>query len=333
MNDMPRKIEISHRTIIFTFFLIGFLWLLFLIRDLILQLFMAVFIATIFDPYVTKLSFKGVPRTLAVLFIYVLVIGVLSLAIASIVPALVEQTHSFFVNFPTFLSKIGISSFFSGEITTETLNQLGAVPSKIAATTVSIFSNIFQIITVLVFSFYILSEKRGLYSQITSLFGPEKEKEINGSIVLVEKRIGNWSRAELILMVTIGLLNYIGLKLLGIPFALPLAILAGLLEIIPYIGPIIAAVPAVIIGFGISPVIGIATAAMSTLIQQLENYVLVPKVMQTNVGVNPVVTLICIAIGARLAGIAGVIIAVPVYISVEVLLLKYFSTSNNQHQA
>jgi len=323
---MPRKIEISHRTIIFTFFLIGFLWLLFLIKGLILQLLMAVFLTTIFDPYVTRLSQRGIPRSLAVVIIYIVMIGAVSLSIASLVPVLVDQTKSFLVNFPGFLERLGILSLFSGSATTDLITQLGAVPAKIASTTVSIFSNIVDVITVLVFAFYFLSEKSKLYAQITSFFGEERQREINASILLVEKRIGDWTRAEMVLMLVIGVVNYIGLSLLGIPFALPLSILAGLLEIVPYLGPIVAAIPAVIIGFGISPVIGFAVAALATLIQQLENYIIVPKIMQANVGVNPVVTLVSIAIGARLAGVAGVLIAVPIYISVEVLLQKYFNT-------
>jgi predicted PurR-regulated permease PerM len=169
-----------------------------------------------------------------------------------------------------------------------------------------------------------LSEKATLYNQIVSFFGEERKKDISESISLVEDRIGKWSRAELVLMLMVGCANYIGLTLLGIPFSLPLSILAGILEIVPFIGPIIAAIPAVIIGFGISPISGIATAALATLIQQAESYVLVPKVMQKNVGVNPVITLISIAIGAKLAGIIGILLAVPIYISVEVLVKRYY---------
>jgi predicted PurR-regulated permease PerM len=104
-----------------------------------------------------------------------------------------------------------------------------------------------------------------------------------------------------------------------------------MLELIPILGPTLAAIPAVLIGFGISPVIGLATAALAFLIQQLENYVLVPKILQQNVGVNPIATLICLAIGARLAGVAGLLIAVPVFISIEVVLRRYFSTTQQNN--
>jgi len=142
-------------------------------------------------------------------------------------------------------------------------------------------------------------------------------------INILEGRLGGWARGQLGLMLVIAFANYIGLSLLGIPYALPLSILAGLLEIIPYIGPIIAAIPAVVIGFGTSPILGMAVAAMAFLIQQLENYVFVPKIMQKSAGVNPIITLLALAIGFRLAGVIGLLISVPFYIIFQVLANEY----------
>ena len=154
-------------------------------------------------------------------------------------------------------------------------------------------------------------------------FGEEKKHKAGKLIDLLETRLGGWARGELILMALVGVSTYVGLALLGIPFALPLALLAGLFEIIPYLGPIIAAVPAVLIGLSISPLMALATAALAFLIQQLENYIFVPKVMEKSVGVSPIITLIALAIGLRLAGIIGVVISVPVVITLQVLGRQY----------
>jgi predicted PurR-regulated permease PerM len=124
-------------------------------------------------------------------------------------------------------------------------------------------------------------------------------------------------------MLLVGLITYVGLRLLGIPYALPLAILAGLLEIIPYFGPIIAAIPAVIIGFSISPLIGIATTALAFLIQQLENYLIVPKIMEKSVGVSPVIILLALMIGFKIAGAMGALISIPVFITLQVFVKVY----------
>jgi predicted PurR-regulated permease PerM len=124
-------------------------------------------------------------------------------------------------------------------------------------------------------------------------------------------------------MFFVGLATYIGLLIIGIPFALPLAILAGLFEIVPFLGPIVASVPAIIIGLGISPLTGLGVAAMAFLINQLENYLLVPKIMEKSVGISPLIILIALTIGARLAGIIGIIISVPFVITLQVLVSEY----------
>jgi len=103
----------------------------------------------------------------------------------------------------------------------------------------------------------------------------------------------------------------------------PLALLAGIFELVPYMGPFISAIPAVIIGLGISPLIGLATAALYFIIQQVENYLFVPKVMEKSVGVSPIVTLLSLAIGFRLAGVVGVIMSVPVVISIQILVKRF----------
>ena len=155
-------------------------------------------------------------------------------------------------------------------------------------------------------------------------FGDEKKKELGTIIDTLEKRLGGWARGEISLMLLVGVSTFIGLSLIGIPFALPLSILAGILEIVPYLGPVIAAIPSVIIGFGISPLTGFGVAALAFVIQQLENYVFVPKVMEKSVGVSPIITLLALAIGARVAGIVGMIISVPSVITLQVLIKQYF---------
>jgi predicted PurR-regulated permease PerM len=132
-------------------------------------------------------------------------------------------------------------------------------------------------------------------------------------------------RGELTLMTIIGVLTYIGLSLLGIPYALPLAILAGFLEIIPGIGPILSAIPGILLGLTISPVMAIAAAALYFLIQQIENTVIVPKVMQKATGINPLVTMISLAVGFKMAGVLGAILAVPIVIVLHVFVVEILS--------
>ena len=317
---MHKKIDISHRTIIFTvLFLLG-LWFLYYIRGILFMLFVAFLLMTILDPLANLFVKLKIHRSLSIVITYILVIGILGGVIALISPVLVQETTSFVSALPTYLSKIGLSPS-AANLTSGLVQQVGGVLNF----TFSIFSNVFSIITVLVFSFYMLLGYSGIRSQIILLLGEEKGRRMSRLVESIEEKLGKWSRGELLLMLSVAIGNYIGYLLLKIPFALPLAVLTGIFEIVPILGPIISAIPAVLIGFGISPLTGFGAAAVAFLVNQLENYVLVPKIMQKSTGVSPLLVLVSVAVGAKLAGIMGVIIAVPFVITLQVILREYLS--------
>lgn len=323
---MYRKIEISHKTIIFTVLFILSLGLLFLLKTLILELFVALLFMIVLDPFVTKLSKYRVPRMLSILVTYAAVIGIFVTVVSLIIPAVVEQTSGFISAFPDYLSRIGVSKDMTSAALQSYFNtNVGNASEAIFQFTFSILNNIVSLLTILVFAFYMLISRDKLEEQLANFFGHESKKDIKELVSSLEHRLGGWASAELILMTSIAVTTYIGLTLLGIPYALPLSILAGLLELVPFLGPIISAIPMVIIGFGISPITGIGVAALSFLIQQLEGYVLVPKVMQKSAGVSPLVTLVALAIGARLAGVVGAIISVPIVLTLQVLVSFYIA--------
>jgi len=322
---MPRKVEISHRTIIFTLFLLGGLALVYYIRDIILELFVALLLMAILNPMVGRFVKFKIPRALAVFLTYFIVIGLFGGAVALIIPPLVEQTGSFVSALSFHSGNFGMSSYINSQILGNLFSTLGDVPGQLFKFTFSLVNNLVVVITVLVFTFYFLLGREKLVDQLGFLIGEEKRHFLTSFIDALERRLGGWARGQLILMVSVGVATYIGLLVIGVPFALPLAILAGVFEIIPYLGPLISAIPSVIIGFGISPVTGVGVAAMIFLIQQLENHILVPKIMGKSIGVSPLVILISLAVGARLAGLAGVIISIPVVIVLQVLAELLFS--------
>jgi predicted PurR-regulated permease PerM len=322
---MPRKVEISHKTILFTVWLLISLWFLYFIRDILFQLFVSLFIMVLLNPTVKKLSKLRVPRAVSVLIVYFSALGLIIFSLANIIPALVDQTSNFVRGLPTYLADIGVAPFISNEVASQLLSELSRIPGEIVRFGVSIFSNIITVLTVLIFGFYLLMSRDKLEHQLENFLGHERGDKLAKVIDDLETQLGGWARGQLSLMFVVGLANYIGFTILGIPYALPLAIFAGLMEAVPYVGATIAAIPAVIIGFGISSVMGFAVIALAFLIQQLENYVFVPKVMERSVGLNPVITLLALAIGFRLAGIAGVLMGVPVVITLRVLMHHYFN--------
>lgn len=321
---MPKKIEISHRTIIFTFFFLGLLWFLFFIKDILLQIFVSLLIMTILNPTVTKLNKKfGIPRALSVLIVYALVISFIIFTIVAIIPPLIEQSSAFANNLPGYLEQYNIPVFVVDEATKQFTNIISQFPSQIINLSVSVLSNLIAVLTVLFFALYFLLSRNKLEEQLATLLSKDTADRIDNVIHHLEKDLGGWARAQMILMVIVGFATYIGVVLLGLPYAIPLALLAGLLEIVPNAGPFLASVPLILVGFGVSPLTGLAAAALAFLIQQFENYFFVPKIMEREAGVSPIFTLAALLIGFRVAGIAGAILSVPVVITSRVILEEF----------
>lgn len=333
---MPRKIEISHRTIIFTFLLIGIIWLVVQILPIILGLFVSILLMTALNPVVDKLTRVKIPRAVAIFLVYIIFIGIIVGGIVSVVPPLVDQTTNLVNRMPSlfdesarWLQSVGVKNI-DGDLVARQVSQLGSVPANLVSFTISFFSNIVTIFSILVVTFYLLLERKNLDDYLLVLFGQGEEQKAKKFVDQVESNLGSWVRGELTLMLIIGVMTFIGLTLLGIPYALPLSILAGLLEIVPTIGPVISSVPGVLIGLTISPVMALATAALYFLVQQTENSLIVPKVMQKATGINPLFTIIVLAIGFKLAGVSGAILAVPILIVLRVIAIEVFSVKGLQ---
>lgn len=318
---MPKKIEISHRTIIFAAFFLILLWLLWQIRQIILGLFISLILMTAINPSIDKMERMKIPRVLGIILMYVLILGVFGLVIAGIVPPLVDQTATFIANAPNLIENIPL---VNQQVIENQLQQLGSIPAGLVKISVSIFTNLIGVFALLVITFYLLLERKNLDRYLHILFGGDGEVKAERFVNRLEEKLGGWVRAELTLMVIIGVLSYFGLRLLGIDFALPLALLAGIFELIPNIGPVLSSIPAILAGLVISPLTALAVAALYFLIQQVENGLIVPQVMAKETGVNPLVTIISLAIGFKIGGVSGAILAVPVVLLIQIVASEVF---------
>lgn len=325
---MPKKIEISHRTIVFTVLFLISLWLLFEIRQIIVALFVSLILMSAINPTVDRLEKFRLPRWLGILIVYLVTILVVGSMMAVTITPLVEQTASFINKSIYYLKDVGNFGIDSNVIASQ-LSQLGSIPANLLKLTMNFFSNLIGIIALAFMTFYLLLERKNLTQYLTKIFGEEKEKEATTVINGIEKRLGSWVRGELTLMVIIGLMSYIGLRLLGVEFALPLAILAGLLEILPNIGPVVSAVPAVLTGLMVSPMMALAILALYFLIHQSENTLITPKVMQKVVGINPLVTILSLAMGFKLAGVSGAILAIPVVLVIQEISVWFLASKKS----
>lgn len=324
------KVEISHRTILFTIAVIAGIWLFLQVRDIVYLLVISFLVMTALRPLVEGLARFKVPRVIAIFAIYIIVFGFIGLSIASSVPLLMVQVTRFISVLPSFVSRVMPYWDVDPKIFTQQITPIG---ENVIRVTVGIFSNIITTLTVLVFTFYFLLERRNMRRYLLDTVGDKYGPDLLTILAEAEQRLGAWVRGETILMVTIGVATYIGLSMLHVEFALPLAIIAGILEIVPMVGPIISAIPAVLVAITISPILALSVAALYFIIQQVENHAIVPFVMKKSVGLSPLVTIVALMIGARLAGVMGAVLAVPVVlvgqVTLNYLLTKtsYFSKS------
>jgi predicted PurR-regulated permease PerM len=323
---MAQKIEISYKTIIFAVFFLVFLWLVYQIREIIVGLFVSLVLMTAVNPSVDKLEKLKIPRLLGILLVYLIILVTIGLIIAGIVPPLIEQTATLVSRLPRYFEQLGFFNLSQGVIEDQ-ISQLGSIPANLLKISLSIFSNLLSTFVILVITFYLLLERKNLNRYLHVLFAGDGQDRAERFITEIEQQLGGWVRAQLFLMIVIGLACYVGLRLLGIDFALPLALLAGLLEIIPNVGPTLAAVPAVLFGLIVSPIMALAVAALYFLIQQVENSFLVPQVMSQEVGVNPLITIISLAIGFKIGGVAGAVLAVPAVLLIKVITSEFFTSA------
>lgn len=322
---MPRKIEVSHRTIVFTALFALSLWFIFQIRSILLMLFVAIILMAALNPAVDRLQKLRIPRSVAILIVYLLLWGLIGGLVASIIPPLVDQTSSLIQLLPQAINRVEFFNSNHEIITGQVLTRIGTLPENLLKITFGIFSNVLTVLTTLVITFYLILERRNLNKYISILLGKKAPTRGEKVISEIERRLGGWVRGELVLMFAVGLMTYAGLALLGVDIALPLALIAGLLEIIPNIGPIVSAIPAVLVALTIHPITALATVSLYFLVQILENNFLVPKVMQKAVGVNPLIIILGLLMGWEVAGVAGAVLAIPLIIVIQTIGLEVFS--------
>lgn len=319
---MPKKVEISHRTIIFAALFGLALWFIFQIRGILLMVFVSIILMSALNPAVDILQKMKLPRGVAIFIIYIVLWGAIGSVIAAVIPPLVEQTRKLVFLLPEAVGKVQFFSENQQAITNQLLTRLGAFPENLLKITVGIFSNILTVLTTLVITFYLLLERKDLDKYLALLLGKDKTSKVSQMLNEIERRLGGWVRGELVLMIAVGTLTYVGLTILGVDIALPLALIAGVLEIVPNIGPIISAIPAVLVALIIHPFTALATAALYFLVQILENNLLVPKVMQKAVGVNPLISILGLLMGLETAGPAGAVLAIPLIIVIQAIGLE-----------
>ncbi|MBN1331868.1 AI-2E family transporter [Candidatus Dojkabacteria bacterium] len=355
MEAKVTKFEVSTRTLFkIAFFLIAifFAWQL---RGVFFMLFFAFILYSAFDPVVDRFTKLGVPRSVAILTIYIVFLVVLSFILAVGVSAMIDQYNNLTGDFDkildSFLLKVEeLFPWLQDQIDRNKIVEDLSLSQNLTNTefTSGIISNAFGILSsvttiilsvfvVLMVSIYMLDRQEKFYQPIIDYLPKKDQARAMKLMKKIETGLGSWFVGELLLMIAIGIVTWVVIMLPGMFFssytldqyALPIALIAGLLEAVPNIGPTITSMIAVVIAIGSASLGGgdtttvmalqsIYVVASGFLIQNLEAVFLVPKVMKRAVGVDPIVTILGIIAAFGMFGILGALLVIPMVATVQI---------------
>jgi predicted PurR-regulated permease PerM len=313
-------------------------WTLFLVGDALLVVYMSALVAIGLSPLVEaaerRITVKRVhiPRWAAILGIYLSILGILIGVGLLVIPPLVEQARAFWKELPTLIEQGRQWLVQRGVLTpemspTDVIRQTPVGGSDAVGTVLTavwgFIGGIFGAFTILILSFYMLLDSSQITRAFVRLFPRPERARVQDACNRVTTKVSAWLNGQLLLAGIIGTTAAIGLWLLGVPYFYVLALIAAVGEMIPVVGPFLSAIPAVAVGFSVSPSLGFFVAIFFIVQQQLENHVLVPKVMSRQVGVSPVIVIVALLIGGSLLGIVGAILAVPTAAILQVMFEEW----------
>lgn len=325
--------------------LLGVLFL-FYIREVLVIAFVAFIIVSAITPVVDYLERFNLPRTLVVLFIYIFFISLISFLLSLLIPAIGDQIKLLAQNLPTYSEKFSFIQFklqallgSRGEylIQQEKETFLQTLGNRLNDNWLGIFSQAGSFIkgmvdTVAIFALsFFLSIQKKIVGNFFKAFIPKNHREYAEILVeRIQEKMGHWLLGQFSLNLIMGLLVYIGLTIIGVPYALLLAVVAAVFEVIPYVGGFLSATLGVLVALSISPLTALIVLVMYLAFQQSQHNLLVPLVMRQVVGINPVAVIIAILIGLKFAGALGVILAIPITAALSVFVSDFIASPEEQ---
>lgn len=329
-HDSHTRLSISTGTITRFFLIAIIIAALYYLRDVLLVVVAAVVIASALEPVVRRMGRFHIHRVVAAVLIYLVLAGILAGVFVFFMPLLVNDSISFLATVPRQISLDDIWSPIrdfginvgpsSSSVTTVSLADLVSnLQSAITGTTAGafktaslLFGGVLSFFLIIVLSFYLVVQEDGVENFLRIVTPAHRHEYVINLWGRARRKIGSWLQGQILLGVLIGVLVYLVLMVVGVPHALVLAVLAGTFELIPIFGPIISSVPAILVAYS---ELGTGTAllliGLYLVIYQFESQLFYPLVVKKIVGISPIIVILALVIGAKLAGVLGAIIAVP----------------------
>ncbi len=319
-------------------------WAAYLVRDVLLLIYISGLLAIGFSPIVRLIEkqhllpvgTRRLPRWLAILVLYVFILGTLTGIGFLVVPPIVHQGQQLWTALPDMLDKGQLFLVEKGVLKQPLTMQEAMARAPVsrggqAVTTVfgalaGVIGGLFGLLTILILTFYLLVESADVRASLLRLFPAPRRARIDAASRAITVKVSAWLGGQLLLGAIIGSSSAVGLWLIGVPFFYVLALISGIGELIPVVGPILSAIPAVAVAASVSGKAVLLVIIFFVVQQQFENHVLVPKIMERQVGVSAVTVIVALLIGGRLLGILGAILAVPTAAILQVLVSELTAT-------
>ena len=337
---MPKNItiNITGKSIVWVLLAGALVWLLINFSSILLILFIAILLAVAITPLVERLETIHVPRPLAIALIYVGLFGIFSVALAILIPVLVNETTQLSTSLPKLTQSVlslpekwipGLAQNLQlTDLATQLSAQLGAVVGSVGTLLVqfgqALSTIIFSALLVLVVGFILTSDAAFAPRFIARFFPPDYRPTVSNLAREIGMRLGHWVRAQLLVCLFYGACFGIGLGLMGVPYAFALGLAAGFMELIPYVGGLIVTILAILVALSISPWLALGVLALYLVVSTIEANILYPKVVGDIVGLHPLVIIIALFIGAEAGGVMGALLAVPFTVVLQVLFEQFY---------
>jgi predicted PurR-regulated permease PerM len=341
------KLEIPFSQIVKVVAVFFAAYLLFLLRDVFLIVLTAIVVASAIEPITAWFKRHQIDRVYAVVIVYLLSAIILFGAVYFFIPSVVAQFQALANQFPSYVESLGTGSDVSSPILGSIKNtvplegifdSVRVATTDIVASPVGVFNVVFgglvSFALIVVISFYLAVQEDGVANFLRIISPRSYEYYVIDLWRRTRKKIGAWLQGQLLLSLIVGVFSFIGLWILGVEGAFLLAVLAGMFELIPLFGPILASIPAILVGFVDGGVeLGLLVALLYFVIQQLENHVFHPIVVKKVVGVPAIIVIISLLIGAQLAGFLGLILAVPMAAGLMEFVSDLESFKSSDHKS
>lgn len=320
------------------------------INEILILFFVSLLFSSAIDPWINKLENKKIPRSISIILFYLFLLGIIWVMVVSLIPLIAGQMSELAARIQTMIGNLVKNESSSwplldsvknslksviNDLDTQALisnassslskfsESLGGVAGNVWEAMKMLFNGIFNFILVLFLTYFMAVDSRGIEQFIKSLFPSKHGKYIAAKAGAIREKIGHWLRGQLLLMLSVGILSFIGLSLIGMQYAATLALVAGVTEIIPVAGPILAFAFSLPIAANQSLWMVGALIIVFVIVQQFENNILVPVIMKKSVGLSPIVIMFAMLVGYHFLSILGIILSVPVASTVNIFLTDY----------